>query len=127
MNEQKPKIEGQPCPDCGQGTIVRNPKTQKLFCDKKCWLNRTPENFQPAQSKNNNKSKSDIKCMILAYAKDIAVANINAKNETTISKMLGDANRMIAWYKGEKQQPVQQKFDNPNEKPLPGTDDGIPF
>ncbi len=36
------KALGQPCPDCKEGTIVINPKTQKLFCDKKCWLPKTP-------------------------------------------------------------------------------------
>lgn len=36
------KALGQVCPDCGKGKIVINPKTQKLFCDKKCWLNKQP-------------------------------------------------------------------------------------
>lgn len=33
------KIEGQDCHDCKNGTYVKNPKTNKIFCDKKCWLN----------------------------------------------------------------------------------------
>ncbi len=35
------KAIGQPCPDCGEGTVVISPKTQKLFCDKKCWLDKS--------------------------------------------------------------------------------------
>jgi len=31
------KVEGQPCPDCEQGKIIKNPKTGKLFCSAKCW------------------------------------------------------------------------------------------
>lgn len=33
------KIEGQPCEaNCG-GKYVKNPKTGKVFCENKCWLN----------------------------------------------------------------------------------------
>ena len=34
------KIEGEKCPDCPDGKFVKNPKTGKIFCDKKCWLNK---------------------------------------------------------------------------------------
>ena len=34
------RIEGQPCSDCSDGKIVKNPKTNKLFCNKKCWLSK---------------------------------------------------------------------------------------
>jgi len=27
------------CPDCG-GKYVQNPRTSKLFCENKCWLNK---------------------------------------------------------------------------------------
>lgn len=34
------------CPDCG-GKYVQNPKTQKIFCENKCWLN--PSMQKPKQ------------------------------------------------------------------------------
>ncbi len=36
----KQKVEGDPCPDCLEGVIVKNPRNGNLFCDKKCWLNK---------------------------------------------------------------------------------------
>ena len=39
-NKYPEKIEGQQCADCKNGTYVKNPKTGKIFCDKKCWLNK---------------------------------------------------------------------------------------
>ena len=40
--------EGDTCPDCG-GTFVKNPKTNKVFCQNKCWLNAKPTPQQKAQ------------------------------------------------------------------------------
>jgi hypothetical protein len=37
--ESAPRVEGGTCPDCG-AKMVKNPKTGKIFCEKKCWLNR---------------------------------------------------------------------------------------
>jgi len=45
------KIEGQPCADCQDGKYVKNPKTGKIFCDKKCWLEKDGTAPQPAQEK----------------------------------------------------------------------------
>lgn len=56
------KIVGATCGKCGNGKYVRNPKTGKVFCDKKCWLtgsntntplpqqNASQVNFDPIQS-----------------------------------------------------------------------------
>lgn len=33
-----PKNVGETCSQCKIGKYVRNPKTGKVFCDKKCWL-----------------------------------------------------------------------------------------
>lgn len=33
------KIPGNTCNQCREGKYVKNPKTGKVFCDKKCWLN----------------------------------------------------------------------------------------
>jgi len=35
--EKTPRVVGAKCPDCNDGTFVRNPKTEKVFCDKKCF------------------------------------------------------------------------------------------
>ena len=39
-SQRKERVENQTCQDCGTGTIIKNPKTGKLFCDHKCWLNK---------------------------------------------------------------------------------------
>lgn len=41
------KTEGAVCEQCGEGTIVRNPRTGKLFCDQKCWLKQQDPNESP--------------------------------------------------------------------------------
>lgn len=43
------KIAGQICPDCG-AKLVQNPKTNKVFCSAKCWLQDQPA--QPPQPIN---------------------------------------------------------------------------
>lgn len=34
------KVVGAQCNDCTMGKYVSNPKTGKIFCDHKCWLNK---------------------------------------------------------------------------------------
>lgn len=34
------KVVGEVCHDCKQGKYILNPKTNKVFCDQKCWLNK---------------------------------------------------------------------------------------
>lgn len=34
------KVEGATCNDCGKGKYILNPKTNKIFCDQKCWLTK---------------------------------------------------------------------------------------
>lgn len=36
------KVIGATCTTCGVGKNVQNPKTGKVFCDKKCWLQKAP-------------------------------------------------------------------------------------
>lgn len=45
-----PKNVGETCSNCKQGKYVRNPKTQKVFCERKCWLNGTKTPVQPENS-----------------------------------------------------------------------------
>jgi len=45
----KPRIEGDPCENCGI-PMVKNPKTQKVFCPDKCWLKGSErQQAQPVQ------------------------------------------------------------------------------
>lgn len=54
------KIPGNTCTQCREGKYVRNPKTNKVFCDKKCWLNvqnnqsGTTPSFQPENAPQSN-------------------------------------------------------------------------
>lgn len=34
------KVVGNVCDSCHKGHYVENPKTNKIFCDQKCWLNK---------------------------------------------------------------------------------------
>ena len=47
----KPRVEGTPCEDGCGGKNVKSPKTGKVFCENKCWLNTTstPQNAPEAQ------------------------------------------------------------------------------
>lgn len=47
MYNTKEKIAGQPCADCPQGKYVKSPKSGKIFCSSKCWLNK-PQGY-PSQ------------------------------------------------------------------------------
>ena len=38
MTQYPEKIEGQPCSENCGGKNVKNPKTGKVFCERKCWL-----------------------------------------------------------------------------------------
>lgn len=38
-NNPTPKVAGNPCEHCG-AKLVKSPKTGKIFCEKKCWLNK---------------------------------------------------------------------------------------
>lgn len=55
------KIEGQICNDCGQAKYVKNPKTGKVFCEKKCWLDGQPANLvkPPFKSPGEFKKEAD--------------------------------------------------------------------
>lgn len=56
------KMIGHPCNDCETGKYVKNPKTGKIFCDKKCWLNGTnasPQAEKPAE-RNSDPLQEDL-------------------------------------------------------------------
>lgn len=38
LSNQAKKVEGEICPQCNVGKMVKNPKTGKIFCADKCWL-----------------------------------------------------------------------------------------
>ena len=42
---------GSICPFCQKGELVKSPKTGKIFCSEKCWLNNKPKPA-PAQPAN---------------------------------------------------------------------------
>ena len=48
------KVLGQTCPQCGKAKIVKNPKTDKLFCEDKCWLNQGNPTQAPKQPLERN-------------------------------------------------------------------------
>ena len=51
MYTQTPKVVGETCQQCGVAKNVQNPKTGKVFCEAKCWLNgqqgTTPQYSSP--------------------------------------------------------------------------------
>lgn len=86
------KQEGGICPDCG-GTYIKNPKTGKIFCENKCWLN----NGQPFQEDpiKSSPSQEDEKWQKITGRKEQGMNWLNAKRGSAelvsaliISKML---------------------------------------
>ncbi|HEB41538.1 MAG TPA: hypothetical protein ENI08_00780 [Candidatus Dependentiae bacterium] len=114
------KVEGQKCEFC-DGLIIKSPKTGKLFCEKKCWLNGGGQGSGTTSTKSSGgygkKTMADFKIMILSYAKDYCIGAKLDRNE--IFKI---ADQMIKWFKGEpkKAPPTEQSVF---ESPIDDTDD----
>lgn len=108
------KIEGQVCPICNAGKIIRSPKSGKLFCDKKCWLNIQGGSTSPAPSSNGNKSEQDLRSIVTSYSKDIVVALINAghikKSETAIANIKGIAFDLYNYVSGQDKKPEIKSY-----------------
>ena len=51
------KVEGQPCSNNCGGKYVKNPKTNKIFCENKCWLNNPQPQQTPTQKFDNQLSQ----------------------------------------------------------------------
>jgi hypothetical protein len=65
------KTVGSKCPNCADGKYVMNPKTQKVFCDKKCWL--SPQEKQAEAVKQDHKEEK----------KTENISWMNARNNAT--------------------------------------------
>lgn len=80
---QKPKIAGNPCEQCG-AKLVLSPKTGKIFCEKKCWLNK-PQGHPTQDTQDDviqvpeNKPDWDS----INAKKEQGMAHLNAKNNAT--------------------------------------------
>ena len=75
-----PKVEGQICSQCGKGKYVKSPKTGKIFCSEKCWLQGQEQSApQPATPPRDFKMENFGKCkygfLLEAYKKGIALAD----------------------------------------------------
>ena len=84
------------CEKCG-AELVQNPKTGKWFCKEKCWLKG--QNNNTSVQKTNGKG-ADYKTMLLAYAKDLEVAKIQAGKDGNMDNLIKNAERMKFWYNG---------------------------
>jgi len=107
---QQQKIEGQLCPDCGQGKIIKNPKTGKLFCEKKCWLGTG----QTTTTKySGGKNKGDIKSIILSYGmnmtKDMIQVGLIKTAKACIETSTEIADGLIKWYKESGEKPIEKQ------------------
>jgi uncharacterized Zn finger protein (UPF0148 family) len=45
------KIVGAVCQQCGKGKYVKSPKTGKIFCSEKCWLQQNDQ-FKPVPNRD---------------------------------------------------------------------------
>lgn len=140
------KQEGGICPDCG-GTYIKNPKTGKIFCENKCWLNNgQPYQEDKSQSSPDNK---DEKWQKITAKKEQGMNWLNAKRGSAelvsaliISKMLTmpteDALRHYAKFFFDMEPPTDESApDNSKDRPENGkqpmmegediTIDDIPF
>lgn len=64
-----------PCPKCN-GEQVYNPKSGKVFCKAKCWLNQPAVEGQKVEVVKMTPTDKD-KSFKVSYAKDIAIAMIH--------------------------------------------------
>lgn len=102
MAEQK--VEGAVCSQCGKGKIVKSPKTGKLFCDQKCWLQGggSGQSKPSGDFQKQNGNKFDPKSTIVSYAKDIIVELIKKDVIKNVEQALNGttkiADGMWMWY-----------------------------
>lgn len=54
------KMIGYHCNDCETGKYVKNPKTGKIFCDKKCWLSDVPSKVENSTERNFDPLQEDL-------------------------------------------------------------------
>lgn len=127
--ENNEKQEGGICPDCG-GTYIKNPKTGKIFCENKCWLNHgRPYREDTGSSSLNNE---DEKWRKIHARKEEGMNWLNAKRGSAelvsaliIAKMLPmpteDALRHYARFFYEMEPPVSEETpDNDEQTPNDG-------
>ena len=75
---------GKQCSFCGQGTLIKNPKTGKIFCDQKCWLKNQPQaqlRQQPPNQfvQNLQQQKEDERIKGFVKEKNEKISWLNAK------------------------------------------------
>ena len=97
-----PKIEGQVCSDCGEGKYVTNPKTNKVFCENKCWLKGgAPTQAQPV-TKQEEKVDWDAKDRLHAAQTALNVAGNTFQGTSTPSAtIINQAEKYYEWLRGK--------------------------
>mgnify|MGYP001590929037 CR=1 FL=1 len=71
---------GKKCPNCLEGKLVLNPKTNKVFCSDRCWLKDKPDEYgilPPAGKKEPNWDK-------IRKESHENMELLNAKNNATL-------------------------------------------
>jgi len=102
------KVEGQTCSDCGQGKYVKNPKTGKIFCENKCWLNGGQQQTAPVSPKtapsepkiDNSVWESKDRLHAAQTALNCA-ANIFQGKSVPSSTITSQANEYYAWLRNK--------------------------
>jgi len=92
------KIVGATCGKCGNGKYVRNPKTGKVFCDKKCWLTGSNTNT-PLPQQNSSQVNFDHIQSELVVALEEKVASLElvvANMRTWATKVNGEMDSLKA-------------------------------
>lgn len=87
------KIVGATCGKCGNGKYVRNPKTGKVFCDKKCWLGQSGTTLPPLPQQNAPQANFDPIQNELVVALEEKVASLElamANMRTWATKVNGE-------------------------------------
>lgn len=81
---------GSICPFCKEGELIKNPKTGKIFCNKKCWL---AANNQKEPFKGDEYVNRDKKIEKIYNEKKDNIKWLNALNNTCLLVAHGKANK----------------------------------
>ena len=103
---QQQKVEGQKCPDCNNALIVKNPKTGKLFCAERCWLNKGQNTDQQQAQQHDTKVSAEVwekKDRLSAAQTAINAASVSHKNAGNDELVIEAAVKYYNWMRQAKE------------------------
>lgn len=91
---------GKTCQFCHEGKLIKNPKTGKVFCEKKCWLKNDPTTPEKKFEEELNKDNEDKKWEDIGRKKTkcaLAVASITAGKDLSDPEEIIKLDTWVKW------------------------------